>query len=219
MALPKPKRQDLSIIMVGDFNPKIFHPSWFASEGLIKESESEDAEIEIIRPEIAIFSLDWLKLSITRDRFAAETNKEPYFEVMRDLVVGSFRILSHTPIKMLGINLKKHYTLPEKSWHHFGNTLAPKDIWDGLLVKPGLETLTLRSERQDNYKGYVRVTAGPEDAEGQLYVNINDHFTVVEDPSDNVLGSTKIVDILESEWGTSMARSNTIIDHLMERAS
>lgn len=218
MALPKPKREELTIVLLGDFNPKIFHPGWFSSEGLIKDSESEDAEIEIIRPEISVFQLDWLKLNTTRDRFVVETNKDPYFEVVRDLVVGSFRILSHTPIKMIGINVKRHYSLPsEKIWHQFGDKLAPKELWDGILEKPGLNLMTMQAQRPDTHKGYIRVTTGPEEAIGNLYIQVNDHFAVVEKLTDNVLGCSEIIDILEAEWDNSMSRSANIIDTLMER--
>lgn len=218
MALLKPKREDLTIVLLGDFNPKIFQPVWFASEGLIKESESDDADIEIIRPEISVFQLDWLKLNATRDRFVVETNKDPYFEVVRDLVVGTFRTLSHTPIRMMGVNLKRHYTMPsEKAWHQFGDILAPKELWTGILEKPGLNVMTIESPRPDKHKGYIRVTTGPEEAIGNLYVQVNDHFAVVEKQTDNVLGCNEIIDILEAEWVASMARSAQIIDSLMER--
>lgn len=201
MALPKPKREDLIIVLVGDFNPKIFQPVWFASEGLIKQSESDDADIEIIRPEISAFKLDWLNLNVTRDRFIVETNKDPYFDVVRDLIVGTFRTLSHTPIKMMGINLRRHYKMPsERAWHQFGDILAPKGIWEGILEKPGMQTLSMKALRPDDHQGHILLTTGPEEETGNLYVQVNDHFSFVEKLADNIIGCTKAIDLLEKEW-------------------
>jgi hypothetical protein len=40
-----PEIQGMSIVLVGGFNPKIFHPAWFAAQKLIREKEAEEANI------------------------------------------------------------------------------------------------------------------------------------------------------------------------------
>ena len=86
----KPEFSGLNIVLLGDFNPKIFQPAWFAAEGLLQKKETDRAKIEVFHHEISIFELDWLRLQVTRERFAVETTQEPYYEPLRDLVLGTF---------------------------------------------------------------------------------------------------------------------------------
>src|SRR5437870_4919946 len=94
----KPEIDAHSVVFVGDFNPKIFQPAWFAAQNLLRQEEADAAKIEIIHPEIVRFSLDWLHVEVVHERFKASTLQFPYFEILRDLTVGTFKILRHTPI-------------------------------------------------------------------------------------------------------------------------
>ena len=87
--------QGVNIVLRGHFNPAIFHPSWFAAQELIGQLEADEAAIELIHPEAAIFNTDWLQIRVVRNRFQAGTAQEPYYEPLRDLVVGVFSFLSH----------------------------------------------------------------------------------------------------------------------------
>ena len=68
MVQENPKIQGLSIVLIGDFNPKIFQPAWFGMEGLIARKDVEDAEIQIVHPDIVKFNLKWLFFNVTRER-------------------------------------------------------------------------------------------------------------------------------------------------------
>ncbi len=87
MGSQQPEIQGSSIVLLGDLNPKIFQPAWFAAEKLIRKPEAEAAEIEIIHPEVVIFNLEWLRLEVTRERFSASTTQEPYYEFIRDFQI------------------------------------------------------------------------------------------------------------------------------------
>ncbi|MGH7802265.1 MAG: hypothetical protein ACREOW_16845 [Thermodesulfobacteriota bacterium] len=134
MVQENPKIQGLSIVLVGDFNPKIFQPAWFGMEGLIRKNEVETADIQIIHSDVVAFNVkDWLSFNVTRERLSAETAQEAYYEILRDLIVGTFKILRHTPIKMMGINHTRHFLMDsEQEWHKFGDKLAPKEYWKSL---------------------------------------------------------------------------------------
>ena len=98
------KSQKQNIVLIGDFNPHIFQPHWFAYHKLLGEDECKSAKIDIVHSDITIFRLDWLKFEITRERVVAMTSFDQYYEVLRDLIIGTFNILTHTPIRMMGIN-------------------------------------------------------------------------------------------------------------------
>ncbi|MEW5818471.1 MAG: hypothetical protein AB1798_24160 [Spirochaetota bacterium] len=217
MEAQNPALEGLSIVLLGDFNPKIFQPAWFAAEELIRKRESEEAKIEIINPEIVIFSLDWARLEIIRNRFTISTNQEPYYESLRDLVIGTFKLLRHTPIGKMGINIEMHFRMKsEEEWHTFGHKLAPKEIWNEILENPGLRSLTMEGNvRGDSLKGYIRVKVEPSPRfhPGILF-KVNDHYEIKA--PNTAMGADEIINTLENSWKESLKRSKGIINSLLE---
>lgn len=214
----QPVMQDHSIVLIGDFNPKIFQPAWFSSEELILAGEADAATIEIIHPEVVIFSLEWLRLEVTRERFSASTALEAYDEIVRDLVIGAFNILRHTPLRQMGINRNMLFQMKsEDQWHSVGHGLAPKEPWNDILDSPGMVSLVMQGNQdRDGRKGHTRVTVQPSaKVENGVYVKVNDHFEVKDQKSG--IGSDEIIDTLNSFWKKSYTRSKKIIYSILER--
>lgn len=218
-----PEIEGLSVVLVGSFNPKIFHPSWFAAEGLIRKEEAETANLEVTHPSVAIFSLDWLRLEVTQERFAAATsNLQQYApEPLRDLVQGTFNLLRHSPARMMGINRHFHFGIEsEEKWHAIGDQLAPKKIWEGVLEgRPGMRSLLIEVKRPDRFNGYIRVKVEPSTSVKKskygVFVEINDHFAL-----DQTVGehrATELMDILDSVWTESLERSCKIAYTVLEK--
>lgn len=214
----RPDVQLVAVVLLGQFNASIFQPAWFASEGLIKKREAEDATIELIRKGISAFSLEWCNILANQDRFQITTTQESAHELVRDLVVGAFSLLRHTPIKQMGINRDSHYRVESRErWHDFGHTLAPKEHWKGILDSPGLMGMTMEERpRRDGLSGYVRVTVGPSEKVPQgIYIAVNSHYEV--GGSKEVLSSEGVIDILKSSWSDSLSRTNEITQSLIEK--
>jgi hypothetical protein len=212
----KPEIEGVGIVLVGSFNPTIFQPSWFAAENLIREEEEQAAKIELIHRQVAIFSLDWLHLQVTDERFIATTSQSSFYEPLRDLVLGTFRLLRHTPIRIMGLNRDCHFRMPsEEAWHAFGHRLAPKEPWVGILKEPGMRSLTMEGVRPDHLKGYVRVRVEPSvRVHPGVFINVNDHYEAKD--AATVRGCDEIIDILDREWQNSLARSAEITSLLLE---
>src|SRR5882762_5070374 len=100
--------------------------------------------------------------------------------VMRDLIVGTFNLLQHTPLHKLGINIDMHFRMDsEASWHAFGHRLAPKDLWQDTLKNPGMRSLTMEGQRPDAFRGYIRVQVEPSiKIHPGVYVRVNDHYEI-----------------------------------------
>lgn len=217
MSQPKPDLSGLNIVLVGSFNPQIFQPAWFAAENLIRKEEGEAAKIELVHAEFVSFTLDWLQLQVTRDRFIASTTKESHHEALRDFVMGTFRLLSHTPIKQMGLNLDLHFLMKsEDEWHAFGHRLAPKEPWAGILEKPGMRSLHMQGVRPDKFKGYILVRAEPSvRIQPGVFVSVNDHYEV-DDPNSSQ-GCNEIMNILTQGWQLSLRHSKEIVFSLLEQ--
>ncbi|MBF0549268.1 MAG: hypothetical protein HQK60_01915 [Deltaproteobacteria bacterium] len=215
---PQLQSQRQSIVLLGDFNPKIFQPLWFGMEGLIGKQEAKDAEINIIHPKIVSFSLAWLRIQILPEQFSVETQQESYFEALRDLVVGTFKLLSHTPLRMMGINRDMDFAVNSKEFYHqVGHKLAPKEIYHGILHSPGLRSLSIEENpRQDGQKGYIRLTVQPSNGHHLgIVFSVNDHYEVKE--PEKSIGASELIEILEKICSQSFERSEKMILSLLER--
>jgi len=216
MSPPKPEIEGVGIVLVGSFNPRIFQPAWFAAENLIREEEEQAAKIELIHRQVAIFSLDWLHLQVTDEQFIVTTTQSSFYEPLRDLVLGTFRLLRHTPIRMMGLNRDCHFRMPsEEAYHGLGHRLTPKEPWAGILKEPGMRSLTMEGVRPDNLKGYIRVRVEPSvRVHPGVFINVNDHYEVKDTAT--VRGCDEIIDILDREWKSSLDRSAEIVSLLLE---
>jgi hypothetical protein len=178
MAVVNCELEGTSVVLVGSFNPSIFQPKWLSSKGIIQEAEGEDANIQIISPEISSFTAKWLEVQVTRNRFSASTTDAAHFEVLRDCVVSVFTLLEHTPVTQMGLNSDMHYRMSSiEEWHAVGHTLAPKELWNQLLESPGLETLVISGKRKGSAAKMVRVTVQSSTrVQPGIYIGTNEHF-------------------------------------------
>lgn len=216
MTSPKLETEGHSIVFLGSFNPQIFQPAWFSNQNLLRKEESETAKIEIIHREVVTFSTDWLRLEVTPERIIFSTTQSQYYEPLRDLALGTFRILHHTPIAKMGLNRDLHFLMAsEETWHAIGHKLAPKEIWKTILEAPGLNSLTMQGKRPDLYKGAINVKVEPSSkVKPGVFILVNDHFeSTEEEPSQ---GADKFLEMLENSWKSSIARSLKIAQTIVE---
>lgn len=209
-----------NIVIIGSFNPQIFQPAWFANEGLVRKGEAETAKIAIIHNRIVSFSAEFFRLEVTSDRIIFAVTQRQFYEPLRDLALGTFRILRHTPLFSLGLNMDFHFLMEsEDASHLIGHRFAPKGPWEGLLENPGLSSLSLRGKRPDSYEGAitVKIEPSPQVNPGVL-VSINDHYTLLERiQGKTISGADGILKILEDSWEDSQKRSQKIAEKIVEK--
>lgn len=237
-AMPEPKLDiaGISIVFVGNFNPTILQPYWLADQELIRKEEAKTATIEIIHPEGTAITIGNLKVSATSDRFSVQTEDASAYETARDLAMGVMKLLPHTPVRAMGINSDVHYIMPtEESWHALGDEVAPKEFWSNILHKTGLRSLTMEGQRQDGFKGFIRVRIEPSlRVKTGVFIQVNDHYVPnIEDAAKTDAGiaqtpeeqpgstSEDFVDILRSNWSNFLElkkRVNTSIMRIKDES-
>lgn len=208
---PRLEIQAASIVLRGEFSPGIFHPSWLADHNLIRQEEAEAADIELVHTKAAIFRAEWLQLRVLEDQFQASTTQEPYYEALRDLVVGILGLLKHTRLQAMGINREFHYPLgSEEAWHTVGHRLASKEVWEDIVSKPGTLSLTIQGLRQDKRDGYIRVKVQPSDrVKFGVYVEVNDHYELRSD-REAPTRTPEAITILGENWSNAADRASKI---------
>lgn len=213
---PQLKIQGVSIVLRGAFNPAIFHPSWLAAQELIRSQEAEEAEIEIVHPQVAQFEAGWLRMNVISDRLQARTTLEPFYEPLRDLVIGICQLTAHTPLRVIGINRDFHYGLAsESAWHTVGHRLVPKQDWEDVLSSPGMRTLTVEGQRPDKLEGYIRVKVEPSTRVSfGVYTEINDHY-VLPSANKSPASAREAIAIISEQWNQSMKRGLQIAEKVV----
>ncbi|HSZ87195.1 MAG TPA: hypothetical protein VK787_14275 [Puia sp.] len=205
----------LSLIIIGDFNPAIIQPFWLAKKGLIKEQEANSAKVEIVHPQLTRYDLDWVFLEISENRFVFNSSKEPFFDIVRDLVSGIFTFLPETPISAIGINHLLHYTLPrEEQYLELGNRLTPLRNWENVLDDPKLLELNITEQkRRDKHKGHYAVKIQPSELVPKYGVlfSINDHLALEEGETGR---ETELIKRLNLIWNESKERPERVVEQL-----
>jgi len=207
--------RDFNIVLVGSFNPAIFHPEWLARNGLISSADLENAQVEVVHPDLARFSVGWAKLEVVKERFVVRTHDPSFQGPMRDLAVGIFSILGHTPIKNLGVNAVIKVQAPdEATWHQVGDALAPKEIWSKSLVgRVGLKRLSVKAERDDGLDGEVNVdVAALSDPVYGIALSINNHLVLKDEPK-------FIETVLMDHWDRLQENAEAVFKNTLEEAT
>ena len=213
MPVPNCELDGSSIVLVGNFNPAIFHPSWLSEHGMVREGDADKADIQVVSPEVSSFTTHWLLLQVTRDKFQASTSDPRYFEPLRDLVVSVFRLLEHTPVRQMGINRDMHFASAIEQMNAFGEILAPKLIWKEILENPLMETLVMAAKRPDSDGKIFRVTIQPSvRVVPGIYVGTNEHFELEKQETPH-----KILEMLNRFWGGSLAHAKRTAGHLISK--
>jgi hypothetical protein len=158
-----------AVVFVGNFNPAIFQPSWFARMGLISDEEANAASLYMIHPQLSAFETESFTLQATSNMAEFIAEGKPFRDIVRDVAEGTFGVLSHTPIFQMGINHWEDFeVLSAESWHKVGNELAPKGFWNRHVKHPGMQSLVIRAGREDDYEGHIDVTVEPSTRFGGL---------------------------------------------------
>jgi len=224
----EPEDGNVSIVLVGDLNPASFHPAWFEANHLLTAEEVDGAHLELVHREIALFRVgEWLNVRVEPSRFVAETREAPYVR-LSDLVLRTFKTcLNHTPIRMLGINRRVHFSVgDEPTRNRIGKLLAPQEPWgewaprlaEGAGEKHGgMISLTMQQTHlDDREKGYIRAKIEPSPVikgSAGIYMEVNDHYEFDEYVA--TMGAEPMMDLLAKVFESSIRRSEWIIDQVM----
>ena len=235
MSSPNVHVEGAQVVVLGHFNPAIFSPGWLVANGLIGRLEGNDARPQAIVPQLSIFEVGWLRCEVTPDRMSIATQDPQEFERVRDVAAGVLGVLPHVPVSAVGINRYFHVALPDqRAWHKVGDALAPKGPWESVLALPGMQDVTVRGVRPDNYAGAIQVIVQPSSSvRSGLFILHNDHYVlreVSEQPKSRddpkfqqavtVDASADLIPmaskILNTCWSESMKRAGQVLEQLWD---
>jgi hypothetical protein len=208
--------EGFSIVVLGSFNPSIFQPLWLSTNNLIRTEEAKGAKIEIIHRNVSIFATEWFSLQVTDVNFSLESSDPTKTQPLRDLALGVFKILEHTPLTAFGINCHRHFRMSSvESWHAFGHHFAPKESWNNILEEPGLRSMVMQGKRANcNALILIQVEPSHKITPG-VFINVNEHHDLSSTKDASPADRNRILlSALQSSWDDFFSYSSRVSDHL-----
>lgn len=207
-----------SVVLLGGFNPMIFHPFWLLQKKLISEHDVTEKKI-FVNDQISTYHVgDWLEMTVTPKRCEFKIKKAERVVMMRDLIVGTLNALSEMPIVAIGINRGCVYNLSdEKSYYDFGAKLAPLGMWEPSFHDPRLRNIAIEDIGSENFKEKRRMIqikpAEVKDAPYCVDVNINNHYDLEKVGQTVGKALTVLTENLDSDFDTFQS----IVDGLVAK--
>jgi hypothetical protein len=215
MADPTLEISGASIVLLGAFNPRIFQPEWFVNQGLLPQTEADGADLALIHPQVTQFETERFFFQVTLDRLAAGTKPNALPESLRDLIVGTFYVLEHTPVSAMGLNRQMHFAMHSvEAWHLVGDRLAPKEPWKefGDPRRPGMRNLQILYNATSPDEPSTTISVQPSvSVQHGIYFELNDHFAA--DNKDR--GLKFLMNILGTRWEESQKNAERIAKHIL----
>ena len=230
--MPSPVEVEINswfIVLVGSFNPAIFHPAWFNFHGVAHKGIADSAQIEVIHRNASIFRLGDIQINVEPERFQVQTENAPEIRLL-DLVSKVFGdILPHTKITSFGINRSVHFraAAPEKRNDLF-RELAPLENWGDWgrriadnqgKISGGLESISMKEMLEDqDSSGHMWVRVEPSvilAGTSGIFMTYNRHFGMknlaVED------GAAKAISKLNEEFAPALEMGDKSLDNFFRR--
>lgn len=215
-------KEEASIVLVGNFNPKIFHPEWFIRKEIIEEWDYSKEELVSLQDMSQISLPSSRILTVLLNQFNLRSSLASDHLALKDLVTSTFTILRETPILQMGMNFTSVIKIKNKEdWLRFGSNLAPKQYWENAIdyikdldvkerEKLGLWEMTMNLPRNDDKRGYIRpkISAISQSAH-DISFSINNHVEI--EPSN----ALTMVQILEEQWDNSLSFANKLTSNIM----
>ena len=225
------ERTEWSIVLLGSFNPAIFHPAWFELHDVISKDVAAAAETKVVHGEIAHLILGDISIITQAERFEVRTTNAPEVCLL-DFVSKVFvDLLPHSKIHCFGINKSVHFNAvsaekrvmmarelaPLKPWGKFGERLEASQ---GELLG-GMMSLRMREVLlDDESRGHLEAKVEPSmilDRKTGIYVAVNRHFELND--KTETAGATKAISKLQKEFAPVLESVDEIINHLVERVN
>jgi hypothetical protein len=108
-------RYSYSVVVAGNMNPSIHHPSWYRSCDLLSEGDeafSLKSRKVLLLADFSTFTTPSLHVECTLERWSATAKPSTDRKVVLELAKGTFDHLSETPVTAFGLNLVATCELP-----------------------------------------------------------------------------------------------------------
>jgi hypothetical protein len=214
---PVPVKQTLSIVFVGSFNPRIFHPAWFEREGLISPDEETASLAEtkrngpLVTPDLSRCEIgEDLTVECLTNRLSINAATTLGEERLRALAAAILSKLPHTPITVVGLNHSQVFDARnEDEWHRVGDLLVPKhDLWEKVMTgRPGMALLRVEEFRPGPPPVRVWATVEPvreSHPPFRFSIHTNWHTDIPQNPPAEANPAELAAEFVATQWEVAL---------------
>ena len=216
-------------MVLGSFNPAIFHPQWFKASELLNPEECEAADNVVLTKDLASFHLPWCRVQSFNDRFSVETTDSARIITLSDLVVGTFNLLEHCPITSTGFSRFFHVQLEsEMKTNKIWDLLSPKAMWEEVIPSPRTNTISIEGENKEEKGIYQALHAKIEPSarvEHGVFFEVHQRYTISS--NNRSLNDSEIQHLygeghllrqkIQDDWIDFLSKSESITNHLLKK--
>lgn len=217
-------RETASIVLVGNFNPSIFHPEWFIRKGIAEEWDYGTDDNIINLPDTSQFTLPGgKKVTVLLNKFVITSSLASDHLALKDIATSAFAILRETPIAQMGMNYEAEIQISNREdWLQFGRELAPLHHWVEAAnyisdldkeqqETAGLWEMVMNLPRPDELTGFVRPKIQATSLDKFiLSFSVNNHVEITDHSAE------LMAKILDKNWESSLELSRSIMGGIME---
>jgi hypothetical protein len=225
MSSQTPELENCTVVLLGSFNPAIFHPEWFIRMGLLPVGARDPSGIKVVSPDVSECVLGPVKVFCDNTRLIFSVGNMTDSDKLQDLVIGSLSILGHVPLTAAGINQEGVFkTRSEAHWHKIGHTLVPKElVWNKLGDTPGTHQILVKYplDKNSGTEQHISVTPYPQGTQlhPAIKINTNIHYQIgsaTEVPTSG--GTTSIAAaFIREQWKYATTRVRAVADVVFEQ--
>ncbi|GEM_PF-6624878 len=195
-----------SIVVVGLFPPSVFHPIWFTTNDLLRESDVKGANIDLLTNDVVFWHTERISFSAQNDRFSISSSFSDLFPMIRDLAINIILLFPQVPIFQLGMNYDIHeYFKKGNDWQSIRTNFFNSPLLDTILESQRIESIRFSTLREyDDTPGKIIITIEPSvRIEPGFYMGINDHYELIKNRTSRELNSNTVADLIAKKWALS----------------
>ena len=214
--------EEASIVLVGNLNPKIFHPEWFIRKDIVSEWDYSKDEVINLSDMSQMILPGGSKITVLLNQFTLRSSLASNHLTLKDIVTSTFSALRETPVTKMGMNYTSTIKIPDtEKWVKFGSELAPHIHWEEAMgyykdldsekkKDTGLWELTMHLPRPDDMHGYIHPKISVVSIKDRIFsFSVNNHVEIEE------ADAMALVKVLEDNWEKSLELAKNLISNIM----
>ncbi len=139
-----------SIVLIGSFNPLIFHPYWLKENKLISQEDINTNNLLVHQKMSHMEVGNWMRIDVSPGKCEYRTDDPSKIPFLIDLTTGCLKLLHEDPIVAFGINYGGIYDLQNKDdFYLFGNRLHGLEQWNESFKEPRLRTIVIEDNKSE----------------------------------------------------------------------
>lgn len=175
------KQRESSIVLVGEFDPLIMTPHWFAKQGMIPQEDiDENLAIELVYKDLTKFSLANIHVEIQCATLILRSDHSSFDYRIHDLAISILSVLKSHEVRAVGLNLYTDvYFNSLDGWHSVGDLITPKEVWLEAIPdseRVGMANIKMQIMKAKGERGVYNFTVGWLDTPKAIRFSINNHY-------------------------------------------